>query len=337
MMTNSTDFAKIVAKFLTEYLPCHRCYSKNTILSYRDTLKLFLKFIKEEKNMSVNSFYMKDFNRDLVINFLEWYRGTGASISAANQRLAAIKAFSDFAQLEKIEYIEPLQNIAGIKSKKSAQKDISYLNTEQMAKLINSPDVNTAVGLRHRMILALMYDSGCRVQELCNIKIADISLEPISTVTLHGKGNKIRTVVISDETASIIRNYIKRYRQYAIGTDFLITNRFNHSINRDGISYIVKKYAGIISRQDASFPKHVHCHMFRHSKAMHMLEAGINIVYIRDFLGHEDISTTMIYVRADNRLKNEAISKLAPLITESATYQDWNKDQDLMQFLNSLK
>ena len=117
----------------------------------------------------------------------------------------------------------------------------------------------------------------------------------------------------------------------------MITNRFNHSINRDGISYIVKKYAGIISRQDASFPKHVHCHMFRHSKAMHMLEAGINIVYIRDFLGHEDISTTMIYVRADNRLKNEAISKLAPLITESATYQDWNKDQDLMQFLNSLK
>ena len=79
MMANSTDFAKIVTKFLTEYLPCHRCYSKNTILSYRDTLKLFLKFIKEEKNMSVNSFYMKDFNRDLVINFLEWYRGTGAS------------------------------------------------------------------------------------------------------------------------------------------------------------------------------------------------------------------------------------------------------------------
>lgn len=201
MNMNSTDFACLVTGFLTDYLPHHRCYSKNTVLSYRDTQKLFLRFLKEE----------------------------------------------------------------------------------------------------------------------------------------NGKCNKYRTVVLSDTTAKLVENYLSRYRSYAVGINPLITNRYQHKIDRDGISYIVKKYADALRKEDAAFPEHVHCHMFRHSKAMHMLEAGINIVYIRDFLGHEDISTTMIYVRADNRLKNDAINALAPKVADETNLPDWNKDKDLLQFLNSLK
>lgn len=337
MNTNSTDFACLVTGFLTDYLPHHRCYSRNTILSYRDTLKLFLRFLKEEKETSPNSFYIKDFKRELVIEFLEWYRNNGAGITAANQRLAALKAFSDYAQLEHIEYIAPLQNVSGIRAKKAAPKEVSFLTVEQMSSLINSPDVNSHTGFRHRVILTLLYDSGCRVQELCDITIADISLGSVATVRLHGKGNKYRTVVIADATAKLVENYLSQYRSYAVGTDFLITNRYHRKIDRDGISYIIKKYVDAIRKKDAAFPEHVHCHMFRHSKAMHMLEAGINIVYIRDFLGHEDISTTMVYVRADNRLKNDAVNALAPKVTEERDFPDWNKDKDLLQFLNSLK
>ena len=201
MNMNSTDFACLVTGFLTDYLPHHRCYSKNRRNSYRDTLKLFLRFLKEE----------------------------------------------------------------------------------------------------------------------------------------NGKCNKYRTVVLSDTTAKLVENYLSRYRSYAVGIDPLITNRYQHKIDRDGISYIVKKYADALRKEDAAFPEHVHCHMFRHSKAMHMLESGINIVYIRDFLGHEDISTTMIYVRADNRLKNDAINALAPKVADETNLPDWNKDKDLLQFLNSLK
>ena len=190
MNTNSTDFACLVTGFLTDYLPHHRCYSRNTILSYRDTLKLFLRFLKEEKETSPNSFYIRDFKRELVIEFLEWYRNNGAGITAANQRLAALKAFSDYAQLEHIEYIAPLQNVSGIRAKKAAPKEVSFLTVEQMSSLINSPDVNSHTGFRHRVILTLLYDSGCRVQELCDITIADISLGSVATVRLHGKGNK---------------------------------------------------------------------------------------------------------------------------------------------------
>lgn len=236
MNTNSTDFACLVTGFLTDYLPHHRCYSRNTILSYRDTLKLFLRFLKEEKETSPNSFYIKDFKRELVIEFLEWYRNNGAGITAANQRLAALKAFSDYAQLEHIEYIAPLQNVSGIRAKKAAPKEVSFLTVEQMSSLINSPDVNSHTGFRHRVILTLLYDSGCRVQELCDITIADISLGSVATVRLHGKGNKYRTVVIADATAKLVENYLSRYRSYAVGTDFLITNRYHRKIDRDGIS-----------------------------------------------------------------------------------------------------
>ena len=136
MNMNSTDFACLVTRFLTDYLPHHRYYSKNTVLSYRDTLKLFLRFLKEKKGISPNSFYIKDFKREIVIEFLEWYWNSGAGISAANQRLAALKAFSDYAQLENIEYIAPLQNVSRIKAKKSAPKEVSFLTVKQMYSLV---------------------------------------------------------------------------------------------------------------------------------------------------------------------------------------------------------
>jgi len=337
MIMNSTDFASLVTGFLTDYLPLQRCYSKNTIISYRDTLKLLLRFISVEKEINIRTFQIKDFKRQLILEFLEWYRKNGASSSAANQRLAAIKAFVEYAQLECIECISPLLEVSSIKAKKSFVREVPFLSVEHMSELINKPQIHTPTGFRHRVILTLLYDSGCRVQELCDLTIADIFLNTFSTVRLRGKGNKYRTVVISDETANLLRNYISRYVANALGDYPLVTNRYHQKIDRDGIGYIINKYAGEIQKDNPSFPKKVHCHMFRHSKAVHMLEAGINIVYIRDFLGHEDISTTMIYVRTDNRLRNEVINKLSPKVTDETNLPDWNRDKDLMEFLNSLK
>jgi site-specific recombinase XerD len=334
---NSTDFAQLVTGFLTDYLPLQRCYSKNTILSYKDSLKLFLRFITEEKGVKLKSFKVKNFNRGIIIEFLEWYRQKGASSATANQRLAAIKTFAEYAQLECIEYIAPLQEVTSIKSKKSTTEEISFLTVENVSRLINKPDVNTYTGLRHRVILTLLYDSGCRVQELCDITMADVFLGANPTVRLHGKGDKYRTVVISVESSTLISNYINRQRTGALRDHPLVTNRYHNKIDRDGVGYILNKYVTEIRKDDQTFPSHAHCHMLRHSKAMHMLAAGINIVYIRDFLGHEDISTTMVYVKADKRLKNDAINKLAPKVIKEENLPDWSKDNDLMDFLNSFK
>lgn len=337
MNREPTDFACLVTGFLTDFLPLQRNYSRNTILSYRDTLKLFSVFITETKGVRLVDFTMDQFDRQLIIEFLEWIRSRGGSISTSNQRLAAIKAFAEYAGYQNLEHLAPLQMVQSIKAKKATSREINYLSVDQMSMLINRPDINSRTGLRHRVILTLLYDSGCRVQELCDLALRDINTGSNPTVRLHGKGDKYRTITISERTATLVAEYIKRQRQSALMDHPLIINRTYSKISRDGVNYVIRKYVNEIRHTDNSFPDKVHAHGFRHSKAMHMLAAGINIVYIRDFLGHEDISTTMIYSRADNRLKNEAINKLAPKVTEETEFQDWSKDQDLMSFLNSLK
>jgi len=294
-------------------------------------------FLTEFKGIRTVDFTMNSFNRQLVIDYLEWCRNRGSSISTANQRLAAMKTFAEYAQIQCIEYLSPLQGVQSIKSKKSTEKEVAFLTVEQVTELINKPDINTRNGLRHRTILTVLYDSGCRVQELCDLTIGDINVSKNPTIRLHGKGDKYRTIVVSENTAHLVSEYIQRQRTQVLKDQPLIVNKARVKMNRDGVNYIIEKYVEEICKNDGIFPKHVHAHMFRHSKAMHMLAAGINIVYIRDFLGHEDISTTMIYSRADNRLKNEAINKLAPKVTDEIDLPDWTKDQNLLDFLNAFK
>lgn len=339
-MKNSTDFAKNVSMFLTEYLPFQRNYSKNTILSYRDTLKLFVRFIHEEKSYSINNFKMNNFKRPLVIEFLEYERNNGVSISTANQRLAAIKSFSNYCQINSIENIYNLQEIQMIKSTKASNnKEIAYLSVEKMKILINYPDTHTVNGIKHKLVLCLLYDTAARVQEICDLKISDLQLNGSPTIKLTGKGSKTRIIPISDNLKNLIQIYIDKTGHINHQNDSnLILNKNNSKISRDGIEYIVNKYASLINENDVTFPKKINPHMFRHSRSMHMVAANVPIIYIRDFLGHSDISTTMIYARADTKAKEVAINKLAPKIIENSDdFPDWSKDQNLLDFLNNLK
>lgn len=333
----ATDFAVLITKFLTEYLPLHRSCSKNTISSYKDSLKLFILFLRDRKSMNINKFKMHQINRELILEFIEWLKNRGNSPVTINHRLAGIKSFINFAQYESVENLAYLQPVLSVKSLKTTTRQVDYLTEEQMNSLINLPPTDTFTGLRHRIIMCLLYDTGARVQELCDLKIEDINLGNNPTVKLHGKGSKIRIVPISKNMNQILEVYISKFfSDIKLKNEYLIKNKNNQQMSRDGIEYIVQKYATILKNNDPSFPSKVHPHMFRHSKAMHMLAVDIPIVYIRDFLGHEDISTTMIYARADSRKKNEAINNLAPKLIED-NYVDWSKDQDLLDFLNSFK
>ena len=333
----ATDFAVLITKFLTEYLPLHRNCSKNTISSYKDSLKLFILFLRDGKSMNINKFKMHQINRELILEFIEWLENRGNSPVTINHRLAGIKSFINFAQYESVENLAYLQPVLSVKSLKTTTRQVDYLTEEQMNNLINLPHIDTSTGIRHRIIMCLLYDTGARVQELCDLKIEDINLGNNPTVKLHGKGSKIRIVPISKNMNQILEVYISKFfSDIKLKNEYLIKNKNNQQMSRDGIEYIVQKYATILKNNDPSFPSKVHPHMFRHSKAMHMLAVDIPIVYIRDFLGHEDISTTMIYARADSRKKNEAINNLAPKLIEK-NYVDWSKDQDLLDFLNSFK
>lgn len=337
-MMNTTDFAKNVEGFLTDYLPFQRNYGSNTISSYKDTLKLFVRFLVNEKHINLSKFTMSDFNRELVLEFIKHIRET-CSISSANQRLAAIKSFTSYCILENVDYISTLQGIENIKVIKHEKKDVEYLDEECTKHLINMPDISTRNGLRHKTILCILYDTGARVQELCDLKIKDLNLSNHPSVHLCGKGNKNRIVPISKDLCELLKIYLEKECINCQDDDFLIKNKNGLQMNRDGVDYILKKYFEEVKKiSGVKHPEKIHPHMLRHSKAVHMVGANIPIVYIRDFLGHESVETTEIYAKADIKLKEESINKLAPkIIKEDIKYPDWSKDKDLMSFLNSFK
>ena len=333
-ISTTTDFAKQVQSFLCDYLPSQRNYSRNTINSYRDTLRLFVRFLIEEKHLSIARFHMKDFTRELVLEFLK-YIGLSCRPSTVNNRLSSLKSFATFCQSDCMDELSSLLNVTNIKQLRTEYRTVRFLDKETVSQVINLPDISDFKGLRHRVILCTLYDTGARVQELCDITMKDLYLDSKTPrVTLHGKGSKTRTVPITSELSTLLKAYLKRLQgPHALPDSWLVINKSGGKMTRDGVDYIVKKYFRL------AFPnseEQVHPHVFRHSKASHLLASGVPIVYIRDFLGHADLETTMIYAKADTELKSKAINALAPKIVGEGIQAEWNIDGDLMDFLSSV-
>jgi site-specific recombinase XerD len=199
-----------------------------------------------------------------------------------------------------------------------AQK-VNYLRENEMKTLLEQPSVNTDKGLRDKTILVLLYDSAARVQELINIRLCDLSLGDISTVMLHGKGSKIRTVPIMKKTADLIKQYIAVFHNNASlrSEDYLFYIKHKWSstqLHDDTVRHLVGNYAKAAKAVCASMPDNVHPHMFRHSRAMHLYQNGMELVLISQWLGHSHIDTTLVYAYADTEMKRKAI--------ESATQGD---------------
>jgi site-specific recombinase XerD len=183
-----------------------------------------------------------------------------------------------------------------------------------------------------------LYDSGARVQELIDLRVCDVTLQTPAVLTLTGKGNKTRRVPIMKNTASLLQNYLLENKldkpwknEYP-----LFVNNQHHKLTREGIAYIISKYVASARKESTIVPPKVKNHMLRHSKAMHLLQAGINLIYIRDFLGHVDLKTTEIYARADTEMKRKAIENAYPDLIDP-NLPDWNKDQTLLSWLAEIK
>ena len=302
------NFSYYLTMFFTEYLVNQRNISHNTIKSYRDTFKILLKYLQTEKNITLSKISFTDLNKEVIIEFLNHLEiNNKNSISTRNQRLACIHAFCKFVQGEEPIYINNLQRIIDIPFKKAIYKTIEYLTPYAIKVLLNQPNLNTQKGLRDLVIMSLLYDTGARIQELIDLTIKDIRLDTPSVIILHGKGNKYRQVPIMENTKN----------------------------TRKGICYIINKYAEKSHKITSSVPEKIHPHQFRHTKAMHLLQSGVNLIYIRDFLGHVDIKTTEIYAKYDTETKRKAIENAYPDLMQFEI-PNWRHDEELLKWLNSL-
>jgi len=340
-MNDKTSFSYVVSRFFQMYLPGERGFSTNTISSYRDTFKQVIVFFKEQEGIPPEKLKMNDFSKDAVARFLATLERDGKSVSTRNQRLAAIKSFFGYVKFSCPEYLHLATGILSIRMKKQPEPTVSYMSADAVSRLLRKPQTGTREGYRDMLILTLLYDSGARASEVTGIRVGDIRLQKPATIVLHGKGGKDRIVPLSEKTVALLQTYFNKERlPNAENRDkLLFVNHSGSQLTRAGIAYILKKYVELLHREQPDLiPGKFSPHCMRHSKAMHLLQAGVELIYIRDFLGHESVKTTEVYAKSDGLNKRKALEKAYSLIRspDHDVEATWNDDVSLMRFLAEL-
>lgn len=333
----NTSLTVLITSFFTVYLPNVAGYSENTIKSYRDTFVLLFTFAEEQKLCPRGRINIDLFSKENIIRFLEWLeKSRNVSISTRNQRLAALKSFGKYASSNAIEYLDIFQQILDIRPKKGKPKTVDYLGVDAIALLLKQPNPNARNGIRDLALLSLLYESGCRVQELIDVKAGNISFNSPATITVTGKGNKVRIIPLSSNVVSIINRYVETY-QISESGQHLFTNHNKEPLTRSGVTYILRKYVEKAKQKEPALfgNTNVHPHVLRHSKAMHLLESGVNLIYIRDFLGHSSVTTTEIYAKSSPEIKRKFLEEAALNIDSVIDKYSEREKQTLLDWLKN--
>jgi len=300
---------------------------------------LFINFIESQKNISVNKLSLKDITKECIVQFLDWLQTKrNCSDSTRNVRLAAMHSFFSFLQYDVPENINEWQQILSIRVKKAKKRSMNYLTIEGIKSLLAQPDLTTKKGRRDLAMLALMYDSAARVQEIIDLTPSNLRLTKPFTIKLVGKGNKARIVPLMDEQIVHLKYYMERNKLLESHANLypLFYNSRREKLTRAGVHHILNSYACMAREKDQKLiPAKISPHSLRHSKAMHLLQAGVNLVYIRDILGHESVQTTEVYARVDSKQKREAIEKAYAGVVKREV-PAWTNKENLLEWLKNL-
>jgi integrase/recombinase XerD len=335
-------FYRLLRDFLTDYLIVKRNLSKETAKAYRQSLNILRQYFCAERNVSFDQMNFACFSRSNIYDFLIWLRDTrNCSIQTLNLRLAAIKSFLKYCAEEDIELTSYYLDITGIHAFKGAKKPcVEYLTPSQLKLLFSLPDVTTKLGRRNRFFMIFAYETGTRIQELLDLRLASvIPGDKNVRVRIMGKGNKVRYVPLLESTVMHMDAYLAEFHRESPVDAFLfytIHDGQKTKMTAGTVDYFLKKYGKEGYQTDSTFPAGLHAHMLRHSIAMAMHKQGIPISYIRDFLGHRSIETTSIYSHADEETIAKALESLEPLQTgdqPSTKHKNWKgKEQHLLEY-----
>jgi integrase/recombinase XerD len=345
-MKRDDSFFKHVRGFLTVYLPKNKCCSQNTVKAYRDTLNLFRKFMLEEKMIPFTSINFDMFNHEVIYEFLTWLQNTrGCEAATKNHRLAALKSFFHYCAFEDPALMAVYLDIQEVRSQKVVRNRVEYMSETALKILLEQPDPETPCGLRDRFFMILLYDTGARIQEILDLKLKDIHLnDQTPSIYLTGKGNKTRAVPLMDKTIAHLQEYMKTFHpdgdlkndQYLFYT---LIKGLKGKMSDDNVSYFLKRYAGSAHQVCSEVPLRMHAHLFRHTRAMHLYQAGIPLSYIKDFLGHVSINTTDIYASTDTSMMRAALEKIGKRDGEQASTVGpiWQDNEEMILKLCGLK
>lgn len=339
--TDITDMAMLLKDFFETYLPKERGVSRHTIRSYGTTFQSLYIFFKEYKGIYANKLSVTDLSRQSINDYLNWLEtGKGNKVPTRNSRLASLKAFCHYAQYKDFKNLTRWQEILSIKMKKADTPRMSFLTQEGMKTLLAEIPTGTIQGRRHLAILAFLYDTGARANELISFSAHNLNLTRPYHVVLFGKGRKKRIVPIHEKLVLILKAYMRdaNIEPENYSTQPLFVNAYGRKLTSAGLTHIIKMYADKVrDKHHGLILERLSPHSFRHSKATHLLQAGMNIIYVRDFLGHSSVKTTESYVRMDSEQKRKALeAAAADIVPQSQTTDTWNDDEKLMNWLKGL-
>lgn len=345
-MKMENDFFKYVRGFLTVYLPKNKCYSSHTVKAYRDTLNLFRKFLLNEKGIAFTGITFDQINHQVIYEFLSWLQNTHhCGVATKNHRLAALKSFLHYCATEDPALMALYMDIQTVRSQKFARNRVDYMSETALKILLEQPDPHTRFGLRDRFLMILLYDTGARIREILDLKLKDIHLnDQTPCIYLTGKGNKTRLVPLMDKTIAHLQEYMKTFHSNGDQNSeaYLFYTRIRGlkgQMSDDNVSYLLKRYSKSAHDLCSEVPLRMHAHLFRHTRAMHLYQAGIPLSYIKDFLGHANVNTTDIYASTDTSMMKAALEKITQEHIEptAKALPVWQDNEEIILKLCGLK
>jgi integrase/recombinase XerD len=330
--------ARTVHGFFGEYVPELRALSRHTLLSYRDTFALLLRFLAESHGADPTTLDLEAISPQAVLAFLNHLEQDRHNTTATrNVRLAAIHAFFRYVAIHTPERIEQAQRILGIPFKRTGTRPIDYLDYDEIVAVLGSVDRTHREGRRDYALLALMFNSGARVQEIVDLGGCDLQLEPPPQVKLVGKGRKSRICPLWPQTAQVFKQFVTESRLDMRSNAPVFCSRRGERLSRFGIRYILAKYCRqAIAACPSLGSKHLHPHSMRHSFAIYLLKSGVDLPTISHLLGHASIDTTYRYATADLEMKRQAIARAGPPGDSIAPSAPWRHDASVIKWLESL-
>ncbi len=333
-ITDSAPFATLVQEFFCKYLIAQRGVSGRTVCSYRDTFRLLLRYQQAKTSKPSDHLILADFDAPLVLEFLDHIEnGRENSVRSRNNRLAAIRTFMRYVSLSDPVSLPIAQRVLAIPMKRFDHPSLTFLTVDEMRAIINAPDPLTWSGRRDQLMLATFYNTGARVSEIIGLRWKDLQLSPNRFVQIHGKGRKQRTVPLWKETARQLAEWLQANTDAKPETP-VFPNRHRKPLSRNGVETRLRK---AVEKACALFPslktKSISPHTIRHSTALHLLQAGVDLTVIAMWLGHESPSTTHRYIEANLEMKERTLSKLEGV---SAKTRRWKPDDRLLAFLDTL-
>jgi len=326
MKNENSGFLELLNSFINQYLPVAVGASRNTIKSYKYVFRLLIEFLNG-RNVASDKIEFSMLTYELISNFLTWLeKERNCSPSTKNQRLSALLSFSGYAQNRNFEAASVFRSsIVKIPMKKVFKKKRAVFTVDEVSCLLHMPCVTKETGFRDQVILCLMYASGARAQEICDLKIRDFQFSSVgATLNITGKGGKARRIGISLKCTELLEEFIRRHNLTDKADNYLFSSQTHEKMTISCLEEIFRKYVSLAKKMhpemfhESSYPPH----SMRHSTASHMLEAGVPLIVIKNFLGHESLQSTQIYAElsqntVDKHLKEWNKKWFAPDITKN--------------------